>query len=214
MKENLFEWGGWSIYILLTGIFILILFATNNLFVTDGIYYQSFGEKLTTDRITKFIEQSNNWRWLGYISISIIVLMRVGFTATCLYIGLFVAELKARFRDLFKVALLADFVFVLAGIIKLIILILLKEVNTLDDLQFQPLSLMELFDKTSVDVMLIYPLSLLNVFEALYWLTLAWLLTGIMEKPLGSTVKTVATSYGTGLVMWVLFVIFLTVTLS
>ena len=62
--------------------------------------------------------------------------------------------------------------------------------------------------------MLVFPLSLLNVFEALYWLALAWLLTGVVEKPIGSTLKTVATSYGSGLLLWVLFVMFLTVNLT
>ncbi len=110
--------------------------------------------------------------------------------------------------------MLADFVFVAAGIAKLVILIFFKEVDTLDDLQFQPLSLMQLFDKGSVDALLVYPLSLLNVFEVLYWLALAWLLTGVVEKPMGSTFKTVATSYGPGLLVWVLFVMFLTVNLT
>jgi len=193
---------------------LVMSFCIYHFFIFDGIYYQSFGEKLATDRITKIIEQSHNWQWLGYLFIPLMVLIRVGFTATCLYTGLFLVNLKARFRDLFKVALLADFVFVLAGLVKLVILIFFKEVNTLDDLQFQPLSLMELFDKKEVDALFIYPLSLINIFEALYWLALAWLLSKVVEKPFGSTFKTVASSYGTGLLLWVLFIMFLTVNLS
>ena len=169
---------------------------------------------MATERITKIIEQSHQWQWLVNVFIPIVVSIRVSFTTICLYTGLFVADLKVRFRDLFKVAILADFVFVLAGLVKLVILIFFKEVNTLDDLQFQPLSLMELFDKDSVDALLVYPLSLINVFELLYWLALAWLLTGVVEKPLGSSLKTVASSYGTGLALWVLFVMFLTVNLT
>ena len=214
MRESLFEWNRWTLCITLIAVFILILFANNNLFVTDSIYYQSFGEKLATDRITKMIEKSQKWQWLGYGFIPIVVLIRVSFTTICLYIGLFVADLKIRFRELFRVALLADFVFVLAGIVKLMILIFFKEVNTLDDLQFQPLSLMELFNRESVDQLLFYPLSLVSVFELLYWLVLAWLLTGVVQKPMDSTLKTVASSYGLGLAFWVLFVMFLTVNLT
>lgn len=203
-----------KIIILLILFSFLFSFSMNFLFISDGIYYQSFGEKLATDRIAKIIEQSQKWQWIGYVFIPIVVFIRVGFTATCLYSGLFVVELKVRFRDLFKVALLADFVFVAAGVAKLVILIFFKEVSMLEDLQFQPLSLMQLFDKGSVDALLVYPLSLLNAFEALYWLILAWLLTGMLEKPMGSALKTVAFSYGTGLLLWVLFVMFLTVNLS
>ena len=169
---------------------------------------------MATERITKMVEQSHKWQWLGYLFIPIVVLIRVGFTTVCLYSGCFVANLKLRFRELFKVSLLADFVFVAAGVAKLVILIFFKEVNTLDDLQFQPLSLIQLFGKDSVDALLVYPMSLLNVFEVLYWLALAWLLTGVIEKPMSSTLKTVATSYGSGLLLWVLFVMFLTVNLT
>lgn len=193
---------------------LAIVLCIHYLFLSEGIYYQSFGEKLAIDRIAKIIEQSEKWQWLGYGFISIVILIRVSFTAICLYTALFVTDLKVRFRDLFKVALLADFVFVAAGIAKLMILIFFKEVNTLDDLQFQPLSLMQLFDKDSVDALLVYPLSLVSVFELLYWLALAWLLTEVIEKPLGSSLKTVASSYGTGLLLWVLFVMFLTVNLT
>lgn len=204
----------WKLIIFLIGLSVLTLFAVNYLFLYEDIFYQSFGEKLTTERIAKMIEFSYKWQWFGYIFTPINVLIRVSFTTICLYIGYFLANLKIIFKDLFKVALLSDFVFVAAGLAKLVILIFFNEVNTLDDLQFQPLSLMQLFDKDSVDILFVYPFSLLNVFEVLYWLVLAWLLTGVVEKPFGSSLKTVATLYGTGLALWVLFVMFLTVNLT
>lgn len=214
MNEYFLKINNWKYLILLLVLFVLTTFAINFLFVSDGLYYQSFGEKLASDRIENMVELSQKWQWLGYVFIPIVVLIRISVTATFLYIGLFLADLKIRFRDLFKVALLADFVFVLAGLVKLVILIFFKEVNTLDDLQFQPLSLMQLFDKEAVDALLVYPLSLISIFELLYWLALAWLLSGVLEKPLGSSLKTVASSYGTGLALWVLFVMFLTVNLT
>lgn len=192
----------------------VIIFAINELFLSEVLYIQTFGEKIATDRIAKIIEQSKKWQWLGYLFIPFVVLIRISFTAICLYTGLFLANFKVRFKDLFKVALLADFVFVFAGLAKLVILIFFKEVSTLDDLQFQPLSLMEIFDKSSVDALFIYPLSIVSVFELLYWLALAWLLTGVIEKQFIHTFKTVASSYGTGILLWVLFVMFITVNLG
>lgn len=204
----------WKLFLFLIFLVSLISIAVNYLFLNDSLYYQEFGEQLAINKIEPIILTIKKWQWLGYVIIPIVIMIRVGFITICLYIGLFVADLKVRFRELFKVALLSDFVFVLAGLVKLIILIFFKEVNTLEDIQFQPLSLMQLFDKGSVDALLIYPLSLLNIFEVLYWLALAWLLTGVVEKPFGSSLKTVASSYGTGLLLWVLFVMFLTVNLT
>jgi len=214
IKEFSIKFNGWKTFLLLTGISVLMTFAINELFVSEGLYYQSFGEKLATDRIAKMIELSHQWKWLGYVLTSVIILIRVSFTASCIYIGSFIGNLNVRFKELFKVALLADFVFVLAGLTKLVMLIFFKEVNTLEDLQFLPLSLMELFDKSKVSPFLIYPYSLISVFELLYWLALAWLLSGVVNKPFGSSLKTVASSYGIGLLLWVLFVMFLTVNLS
>lgn len=122
---------------------------------------------------------------------------------------------------LYRIALLADFVYILAGLGKLVILIFFKEVNTLQDLQFQPLSLMELFDIQNVDPIFVYSLSLINVFELAYFLVLAFLLVEVLnendeERPakFGQSLKLVTFSYGSGLLLWVLVVMFITLTLS
>lgn len=203
-----------KVYIINILLLSIITIGINYLYFSEIIYFQTFGDQLVEERINILFKISKKWQWFGYALIPIVVLIRVGFTSICLYIGLFVVDLKIPFRDLFKVTLLADFVFVFAGLTKMVILIFFKDVSTLYDLQFQPLSLMELFDRESVDQLLYYPLSLVSVFELIYWLTLAWLLTEVVEKPFGSTFKTVASSYGTGLLLWVLFIMFLTVNLS
>jgi hypothetical protein len=201
-------------FIILVILNSILAFSIGYLFVSEGIYYQSFGEQLAVDRIAKIIEFSQKWQWIGYLFIPIIVVIRVSFTSICLYIGCFLGNSQVRFKELFKVSLLADFVFVLAGIAKLSILIFFKDVGTLEDLQFQPLSFLELFPRNSVDKLFIYPFSLISVFELLYWLVLAWLLSGLLEKPFDNAMVRVASSYGTGLLLWVLFVMFLTVNLT
>ena len=214
MVELISKYKFWKFFLLLIGLFVLLTFSINYLFLSEGIFYQSFGEQLAVDRIDKLFKMSQKWEWLGYIFIPIIVLIRVSFTAICLYIGCFLTNSQIRFRELFKVALLADFVFVLAGIAKLVILIFFRDVGKLEDLQFQPLSFLELFPRNSVDKLFVYPFSLLSIFELLYWLALAWLLSGLLEKPFDNALVRVASSYGTGLLLWVLFVMFLTVNLT
>lgn len=203
---------GWQILIINLGFTSLIAFSISFLFLSDGIYFQSFSEKLAIDRIEKIVEFSKKWQWVAYVFIPFVILTRAGFTAISIYIGCFVADIKIHFRKLFKIALLADFVFVIAGIAKLVILIFFKKVSTLSDLQFQPLSLMELFNKNSIEPLLIYPFSLINTFEILYVLILALLLSESSERPFGKSLKIVASSYGTGLFIWVILIMFLIVT--
>lgn len=194
---------------------LFIYWSIDYLYLSNhNLFYQTYANQLGLDRITKMIEQSRKWQWVSYILIPIIFLIRIGFTATCLYIGCFIAELKIDFGKLFKIALLADFVFILASFSKLVILIFFKNVNTLEDLQFQPLSLLELFDRSSVEPYLIYPLSLISIFELLYWLVLARLLGEVIKQPFDKTLKTVMFSYGSGLLLWVLFGMFLTLNMT
>lgn len=211
---TLFNYNGWRYFVLLFGYTFLITFAINYLFLSDELFYQSVGEQLAVDRIAKMIEFSKKWQWIGYLFIPLVVLNRVGFTAICIYIGCFLSDHRINFGKLFKVALLSDFVFVLAGITKLLILIFFKEIYSVKDLQFQPLSLMELFSKDSIDKLFVYPFSLISVFELLYWIVLAGLLSVVINQSFSKSFKTVASSYGTGLLLWVLIVMFLTVNLT
>jgi len=214
LNNEFLKYKGWALFAVISGIYLLIAFALNYLFVTDSLYYQSFGQQLTIEQINKLLIFFKKWRWFSYILLPFGILPRIIYTTVILYISVFLSNIKIGLRKLFKVALLADFVYVLAALIKLIILIFFKEVNTLTDLQFQPLSLIELLNKNAIDPLFVYPLSLLNAFELLYWLALAWLLTGIVNQSFGKSLKMVASSYGAGLLLWVLFVMFLTVNLG
>ena len=140
------KYDGWKFLILLSSFYVITTFAINFIFISEGLYFMSYGEQLAADRIAKMIELSKQWEWIGYVSILIVVLIRVCFTAICIYIGCFLVNFRVEFNKLFKVALLADVVFVLAGIVKLVILIFFRNISTLNDLQFQHLSLLELFD--------------------------------------------------------------------
>lgn len=211
----------WALYLIIIMFGIISAFSIQYLFIEDHLYYQTFGEQITFDQIDKMLQISKNYYWLGYVFVPFIILIRVFFTTIFLYIGIFFTNLKINFSKIFKIALLADFVFILSGLAKLVILIFFKEVSTLEDLQFTPLSIMELLDYDAVDPLFIYPLSLLNIFELLYFLVLAWLLIGIIneaneERPVnfGKSLQLVTASYGSGLLLWVLVVMFITLNIS
>jgi hypothetical protein len=211
----------WHILITLIVINIILTFSSQYLFIDDSLYYESLGNQLAIQRIDEILAMSKKWQWIGYAFIPLVILLRTFYTAVFLYIGVFFAEIRLEFGKLFKIALLADFVYILAGFAKLVILIFFREVSTLDDLQFQPLSVMELVNKSHVDTLFVYPLSLLNLFELGYFITLAWLLAVALresggEHPhgFGKSIKLVTASYGSGLLLWVILVMFVTLNLS
>lgn len=209
------------IFIILLFLNVILTISIKFLFLDEDLYYLTFGNQLPAHRIDEMLEMSERWQWTGYAIIPVVIILRAFHTSLFLYTGLFFAELRAGYGKLFRIALLAEFVYVLAGFAKLVILIFFREVSTLDDLQFQPLSVMELFDKSQVDPLFIYPLSLLNFFELAYFMTLAWLLTGLIrqadtESPagFGRSLRLVTASYGSGLLLWVILVMFVTLNLS
>ncbi len=219
---DLIKINGYKLYFVLCFLTAIIALAMYFLFLSNNeLFYQSFNQQLALSRIDQMLELSKKWQWVGYAILPVIILLRVFYTTIFLYIGVFFTELKIEFGKLFKVALLADFVFVLAALVKLVILIFFKEVSTLEDLQFTPLSVMELLDSNTVDVLFVYPLGLLNVFELGYFLVLAWLLITVLneaneERPVkyGKSLQIVTVSYGSGLLLWVVLVMFLTLNMS
>lgn len=194
---------------------LLIYYAINSLYIEDNnIFYNTYGSQLDQIRINEMLKQAIKGKWIGYLIIPVVILIRISFTSVCIFLGCFLADLKVKFNELFKIAILADFVFIISGVIKLFFLIFFVRVNTLDDLQVQPLSLLSLLDKDTLDIFYIYPLSVINVFEALYVLVLVWLISDFIGHSFLKSFKTIATSYGVGLLFWVLFFMFMNITLT
>jgi hypothetical protein len=209
------------LFLCLSALGILLTFAVQYLFFTDTLLQQTFGGQLAFERVSEMVALSKKWQWVGYLSIPVVVLLRVFYTSVFLYTGLFLADIDTSFGRLFKIALWADFVFVLSGLAKLVMLLFFREVSTLHDLQFQPLSVLELTDQATIDTLFIYPLSLINLFELGYFVVLAWLLKDLLseEQPeirmrLGNSLRLVGLSYGSGLLLWVITVMFISINLT
>jgi len=171
---------------------------------------------MALSRIDKYIEFSKRFRMVGHALVPVIIFFRVVFVVLTIYIGCYFLERKVQIYNLFRISLTAEFIFIFSGLLQLIILIFYKDVSTLNDIQFQPLSLMELLPKSSLEdsSFLIYPLSLLNIFELIHFLILAYLLYPLIRVSFWKSLKIVVTSYGAGLLLWVLFVMFITVNLT
>jgi ABC-type transport system involved in cytochrome bd biosynthesis fused ATPase/permease subunit len=77
-----------------------------------------------------------------------------------------------------------------------------------------PLSLLNIFDYTTLNKILIYPFQLLNVFEIIYWIALAYGISKLINNNFDKAFKIVLSSYIPALIVWVVFVMFLTITLN
>lgn len=109
---------------------------------------------------------------------------------------------------------LADSVFLIPSFIK-VVWFSFQPDYTLEDLQyFMPGSLLNLFNPKEIEPWLVYPLQSINIWEVAFWFALAYELKGYFEEDYTKSFSTVMASYGSGFLIWVVFVVFLTLNFS
>jgi hypothetical protein len=198
------------VFVVLIGVAITISLLTKIFLYTDALIYDSLAEQIVTKKIEDIIEQSHKWAWIGYVFIPIIYVIKFLLIALVLQTGFFFFERKVSFSIIFKAVMLAEIPFLIIPVIKLFWFLFIQTHYTLNDLQyFFPLSALQLFDVKSLPTWQIYPLQLFNVFELIYWVLLAYWLKRLLNISLNKSMEVVASSYGTGLLLWVVFITFL-----
>lgn len=196
-------------------LYVAFVLVGNYVLISDEMYFDLLGEQLAYDRIVELIETRNEWKWIGYIILPLFLLLKFFLVASCLTSGALVSGISTTFKDLFRISMLAEFIFFVPSIIKIFWFGVFHIDYTLQDLQFfSPLSVLSLVNRESVEAWLLYPLQLLNVFELAYWLVLAYGLYQLTGERYSKMIGLVAASYGTGLLLWVVFVVFLTISIS
>ncbi|NVO10833.1 MAG: hypothetical protein HXX16_12775 [Bacteroidales bacterium] len=192
-------------------LYIVSSFILNVFVITDNLYYNALGEQLSAERISRIFEIREKFSWINYVILPLLVALKLVLVSFSLNIGALVFGHNISFAKLFKITVIAEVIFLLADLSKMAYFLMypphtLQEINN-----FYPLSLVNLFNIKEVASWLIYPLQQFNVFEFFYWLALALGLKTVLNKGYSSMLKMVASSYGVGLIIWLLLIMFLTI---
>ena len=191
---------------------LIIAYAVNEFFLTDNLIFHFYSEQSSFETIEKMLEMRHEWSWLSYIFLIILYSLKILIIGLCLHAGLFFCsmEKKIQFRDLLTIVIKADLVFLIPSIIKILYFSFFE--YTFSDFQsFYPLSLLSVLDKSTIEPWLIYPLQTLNLFEIIFLFILTFLLKKNVEIDFWKSMKLVSLSYGTGLIVWLVFIIFLNI---
>lgn len=192
-----------------------IVVATNQLLITDDLYYDSLSNQMSFERITEFINTTKRFEWIIYIIIPIYLSFKFFVVASCLSVGTLLFGYQIEFKKLYQIALFADIIFIIPPVIKIICFTLIFADYTLSDIQFFfPLSALSLFNPEDVERWLIYPLQILNLFEVLYCAALAFGLKVVLKQSFSRMLGLVLSSYGLFLLLWIVFITFITINLS
>ncbi len=214
-------------FLLLIGLVYALSFLNSYVLNVEQLVNNDLAEKFSYEKMKEFIEYQHKWSWLFYIFALINILIKLTLVACCLSVGALFVNNRFEFKKMWGVALVAEFVFLVPIILKIFWFAFIQTDYTLKDLQlFYPLSLLNFFDVGSIEPWLLYPLQVFNVFEVAYWLLLAWRvaaqpppppmgeLNAVSEMSFGAGLQLVLVSYGSGLLVWVASVMFLTLSYS
>lgn len=196
------------------GLYLVQALYVNHVLLSDGMFYRTFEAQLAASHIDAMLEVRQRYVWVSYLVMPLYLLLKIGFTAFCLFLGALLADYDLRFSDAFKVGLVAEGIFVVAAYAKAAWLSV-SPVETIQALgAFYPLSLLSVLGPEAVAPWLHYPLQLANPFEVGYWLLLAAGLCGVLRQRFRRMLGLVVTSYGAGLAIYVAAVVFLSLNLS
>lgn len=187
---------------------IVFYFWIDYAILTDLVFFEFYSDKFSESRVYDLLDFRKEWLWVTYPVKLLIQLIALNIPAMLIYLGLYLAKYEISYKKVFGLVLTSEFVFFIPLLIK-IIWFSYHPVSMEAVRLFAPLSLLSLFDAESLQEWLFYPFKVLNVFEVVYWILLAFLLAKYLKSSIDAMLKIVLVYYVSFLFCWVVFVMFI-----
>lgn len=189
---------------------IFYLFVLN-----ENIFLNSFIDKFDINQIEKMIEVNRKYAWVSLILNPILYVFKLTFISISIYfIKLIIGgDFKATFSQIFFSVTVADVVFLILAITKLSYFLLYPPTNLEVIQNFAPGSLYQLVSQVN-EPWLAYPLQAVSIWEVGFIVVLAYQLKKFFQNDFALSLQNVLLSYGTVFLLWIVFVVFITLNLS
>lgn len=209
MKSTFFK------YLIFSIVLIVLEEITNWVFDFKELLYNSLSEQLTNKQIQNIFAFREKWQWIRFVFTPIVVLIKTSLIASVLYIGtFFFSKIPVAFKQLWAIVINAEFVFLLVPMFKIVWFYFFQTNYTLEDIQyFYPLSALNITGY-NIYPWFIYPFQTLNLFELTYWLILAYYIGKATQTNMDKGLKIVGYSYVPALLLWVVTIMFFTLSYS
>jgi len=195
--------------ILFSLFYIIILWITNKIIITETFYFISFEKFMSIKRIEELIDFNKKREWLSYILLPIVNTIKYILTAIIIFIGIKLYEIEINFKNCFKIVLLAEIIPLVSTITKILYFYIYPP-NNFEVLQnFNPLGISSFLKNDAIPKYLLYPIQQLNLFEVGYWLLLAYGIKSLGNVDFKKALNITSLSYGVGLLIWCIFIVFL-----
>ena len=214
MLERYLAIKGWKLFSGVVMLNFLILFLSQATLINEIVFFNTYSEQLTYDRAMELFSKMKSFAWVSYIITLVLMLLKFSAISVLLYIGVFFSDLhkEITLRQIFKVVIISELVFISASIAKLLWFIFFAGNYTLDDMSFfYPLSLINLFNRAEVATYWIYPLQTVNIFQLLYILILALGLTRVSSLKKKDADLVVPGTYIPAIAVWIALIMFISI---
>jgi len=199
LMDEWFSFGTWQLFAVVCIITFLLLFVKKSFIESEIAAFEVLQER---GEMGFFHALSA----VQYLSVPLVYAWKFTITAFILYVGGFMFGYKLTFRDMWRLAILAELIFFIPELIKIAWFLVVNTDPTYHEIRaFYPLSLMNLFDFEALPKRWHYPLKALNVFEIVYWGILTAGVFVISGKRSRNSVIIVATSYVMWFFLWLTF---------
>ncbi len=199
-------------FILITGIYIIIMWLSNILLINETVFYNTYSEQLTYERIIDLFNKLNKIKWAGYLFAFLGLVIKFYLVAFVIYCGIFLCNLHYRisFGEILGIVIVSEIIFLLAGVVKLLWFLFFVGDYNLNDLGFFfPCSLGNLFSSSEVEPFWVPAMQSLNLFQLAYIILLSaglWIKSNLSRN---EAEKVILISYVPGFVVWLAFITFL-----
>ena len=206
MQQQLFRIFDTNKYLILALIIlsnILVLYVTNEHLKTVEIAYNTVSDTATMEDVSQAFTQKAKGNWMGYVATPLFLLIKLLVISFGINILMLLLNIKLSFKKILGVVIVAELIVVLSSVARVIWLYYFTDVQTLNDLDFVPLSLYNfLGGSENLPALAQYPLRFINLFEVAYWIFLALGLGWVLNEKFGKSLGLVARSYGVGLLIF------------
>lgn len=201
----------WFIFILICATSYFLIFISNLLLNTEELLYDKLIGNLDENRVKQIMEIYKKQRFLSYFVLPIILLVKFFAISSLLYIGIIFHANKTIFKSLFTIVMNSEFITIAGSFCVILYIWLTGGYSNYTESQSLPFSVLALFNSSEIEPWLIYPFSVLNIFEVFYWVALIVQWKKLTGKTYGESFDFIGSTYGLGLLLWVLVVVFFTI---
>ena len=209
MIDRLLKINNWYYYFVLCGVYVLFTFAMNYFLLTDSLFYSSLSEQYTSEQIQKILDIRNSWRYIGYVIIPIVIIIRVLYSSFCLFLGDLFQESHWGFKKLFNISLKADVVFCLSAIGNFYYYAFSNNYAKIEDLNVNYFSLLRTAGKENIPAWLVFAFNSLNIFELFYIILLILFVRSTFKISYLKSSVFVLLTYGIGNYLYIVAITFL-----